>query len=74
MALLNGGFSFLGGGTAAAAQATSKVLYADAAGKANATEVAKTLGLPTSAVSKGKVTSNANVSVVLGQDYEPSSS
>lgn len=72
--LLNGGFTFLEGGTASAAQSASKVLYTDAADKENATEVAKTLGLPTSAVTKGSTTSNANVSVVLGQDYEPTSS
>ncbi len=71
--LLNGGFTFLEGGTAAAAQTTSKVVYADAADKQNATEVAKTLGLPTGAVTKGKVSGNANVAVVLGQDYEPAS-
>ncbi|MBE8469860.1 LCP family protein [Streptomyces justiciae] len=71
--LLNGGFTFLEGGTASGTQAASKVVYADAADKENATEVAKTLGLPTSAVSKGKTTSNANVSVVLGQNYDPSS-
>jgi anionic cell wall polymer biosynthesis LytR-Cps2A-Psr (LCP) family protein len=69
--LLNGGFTFLEGGTADAA-ATSAVIYADAADKENATEVAKTLGLPTSSVTKGKVSANATVSVVLGQDYEPS--
>ncbi|MEU6603480.1 LytR C-terminal domain-containing protein [Streptomyces shenzhenensis] len=72
--LLNGGFSFLEGGTASAAQAASKVLYSDAAHKDDATEVAKTLGLPDGAVSKGTVGSNADVSVVLGQDYTPSSS
>jgi anionic cell wall polymer biosynthesis LytR-Cps2A-Psr (LCP) family protein len=71
--LLNGGFTFLEGGTASAAQSASKVLYTDAADKQNATEVAKTLGLPAGAVAKGKVTSNASVSVILGQDYEPSS-
>ncbi|NUR42780.1 MAG: LytR family transcriptional regulator [Streptomyces sp.] len=71
--LLNGGFTFLEGGTASGTQAASKVVYADAADKENATEVAKTLGLPTSAVSKGRTTSNANVSVVLGQNYDPSS-
>ncbi|QIJ62622.1 LCP family protein [Streptomyces sp. JB150] len=68
--LLNGGFTFLESGTAAA-QGTSKVLYAEAADRQNATEVAKTLGLPESAVTKGEVTSNANVSVVLGRDYAP---
>ena len=72
--LLNGGFTFLDGGTPSGTQATSKVVYADAADKTNATEVAKTLGLPGSAVTKGKVSSSANVSVILGQDYKPSSS
>ncbi|MFD3839992.1 LCP family protein [Streptomyces sp. NPDC058642] len=72
--LLNGGFTFLEGGTASAAQSASEVVYTDAADKKNATEVAKTLGLPTSAVTKGKASSNANVSVVLGQDYEPPAS
>jgi anionic cell wall polymer biosynthesis LytR-Cps2A-Psr (LCP) family protein len=72
--LLNGGFTFIDGGTPSSAQSTSKVVYADAADKTNATEVAKTLGLPTSAVSKGTSSSNANVSVILGQDYKPDSS
>ncbi|MEU6142559.1 LytR C-terminal domain-containing protein [Streptomyces sp. NPDC047081] len=72
--LLNGGFTFLGGGTASTTSATSKVVYTDAADKENATEVAKTLGLSASSVSKGKTTSNADVSVILGQDYKPSSS
>ncbi|MBZ9642066.1 LCP family protein [Streptomyces sp. PSKA30] len=71
--LLNGGFTFLEAGTAGSAQAASEITYADAADKENATEVAKTLGLPEDAVVKGKVSSNANVSVVLGQDYEPAS-
>jgi anionic cell wall polymer biosynthesis LytR-Cps2A-Psr (LCP) family protein len=71
--LLNGGFTFLEGGTSTAT-ATSKVVYTDAKDKENASEVAKTLGLRAGAVSKGKTTSNADVSVVLGQDYKPSSS
>ncbi|MFV0136043.1 LytR C-terminal domain-containing protein [Streptomyces sp. HMX87] len=71
--LLNGGFTFLQGGTASAAQATSEVVYADAADKENAVQVAKTLGLPTDSVTQGKVSSNADVTVVLGQDYAPSS-
>ncbi|MFD5571672.1 LCP family protein [Streptomyces cadmiisoli] len=70
--LLNGGFTFLDGGTASSAAATSQVLYAEAADKENAVEVAKTLGLSEEAVAKGETTSNAGVSVVLGQDYEPS--
>ncbi|MFF9766044.1 LytR C-terminal domain-containing protein [Streptomyces sp. NPDC014636] len=72
--LLNGGFTFLEGGSAAGTQATSKVLYADAADKADAAEVAKTLGLPAGSVTKGSVSSGADVSVVLGGDYQPSSS
>ncbi|MGX1547125.1 LytR C-terminal domain-containing protein [Streptomyces adustus] len=71
VALLNGGFTFLDGGIADGSEATSEVTYADAADKDNATEVAKTLGLPTSAVTKGKVSANAAVVVVLGQDYKP---
>ncbi|KUL42983.1 LytR C-terminal domain-containing protein [Streptomyces regalis] len=71
--LLNGGFTFLEGGSASTA-ATSEVVYADAADKDDATEVAKTLGLPSAAVTKGDVSANADVSVVLGQDYRPSSS
>ncbi|MFH0518230.1 LCP family protein [Streptomyces sp. M41] len=70
--LLNGGFTFLEGGTADTA-ATSEVVYADAADKENATEVAKTLGLPAGAVTKGEVSGNADVTVVVGQDYAPSS-
>ncbi|MFE5400668.1 LCP family protein [Streptomyces sp. NPDC056580] len=72
--LLNGGFTFLEGGTAAGARTTSQVLYADAADKANAAEVAKTLGLPAGSVAKGAVSSGADVSVVLGGDYRPASS
>jgi anionic cell wall polymer biosynthesis LytR-Cps2A-Psr (LCP) family protein len=71
--LLNGGFTFLDGGTASGVQAKSKVVYTDAADKQNATEVAQTLGLPAGSVTKGTATSNADVSVVLGQDFKPSS-
>jgi anionic cell wall polymer biosynthesis LytR-Cps2A-Psr (LCP) family protein len=72
--LLNGGFTFLEGGSASGTQATSKVIYSDASDKQNATEVAKTLGLPAGAVTKGTVSSGADVSVVLGVDYKPSAS
>ncbi|MEU6093581.1 LytR C-terminal domain-containing protein [Streptomyces sp. NPDC047079] len=70
--LVNGGYTFIDAGTAAA-QTASRVTYADDGDKENAIEVTKTLGLPTSAVQKGKVTSNANVSVVLGQNFKASS-
>ncbi|WP_460108575.1 LytR C-terminal domain-containing protein [Streptomyces sp. YKOK-J1] len=72
--LLNGGFTFLEGGSAAGARTTSQVFYADAADKADAAEVAKTLGLPAGSVAKGTVSSGADVSVVLGADYRPASS
>ncbi|MFI8834179.1 LCP family protein [Streptomyces afghaniensis] len=71
--LLNGGFTFLEGGTAGSARATSEVTYADAADKADAAEVAKTLGLPAGSVTKGRTSASADVAVVLGQDYKPSS-
>lgn len=72
--LVNGGYTFLDSGTAVTTQSVSQITYADAAQKENAAEVAKTLGLPAGSVKKGTVTSNADVSVVLGQDYEPSTS
>ncbi len=68
--LLNGGYAFVDSGTADAAQAVSRITYADAAKKQDAVEVAKTLGLPTGSVKEGKVVSNADVSVVLGQNYK----
>ncbi|MDU0301937.1 LytR C-terminal domain-containing protein [Streptomyces sp. PAL114] len=71
--LLNGGFTFLEGGTASSTEGTSEVVYADPAEKENATEVAKTLGLPAGSVSKGKISGNARVAVILGQDYDPRS-
>ncbi|MER6092583.1 LCP family protein [Streptomyces bluensis] len=70
--LINGGYTFLDAGTAPAAQTASRVTYADAASKDDAVEVAKTLGLPVGSVQKGRTTSNADISVVLGQDYEGS--
>ncbi|MFD9223945.1 LytR C-terminal domain-containing protein [Streptomyces sp. NPDC060064] len=68
--LVNGGYSVLDGGKADDTVTTSKVTYGDVAQKAKAVEVAKTLGLPASAVEKGKAVTNADVSVVLGKDYE----
>ncbi|UUN26872.1 LCP family protein [Streptomyces sp. FIT100] len=67
--LVNGGYAFVDAGKAETASA-SQVLYGDAAQKAKAVEVAKTLGLPESAVEKGKAAANADVTVVLGTDYE----
>ncbi|MCN9239498.1 LCP family protein [Streptomyces sp. RY43-2] len=71
--LVNGGYAFVDAGSGTP-RATSEITYADDGDKENAVEVAKTLGLPTGSVKKGKVTSNVTVSVVLGQDYKPSAS
>ncbi|WP_353942523.1 LCP family protein [Streptomyces sp. HUAS MG91] len=68
VALVNGGYTYVSGGTDTAVPA-SRVTYADADSKQDAVEVAKTLNLPTSAVKKGETTANADVSVVLGQNY-----
>ncbi|MFF7181449.1 LytR C-terminal domain-containing protein [Streptomyces sp. NPDC008121] len=67
--LINGGFTYAGG-SGTGTEAKSQVLYADDARKATAVEVAKTLGLPTGAVKKGKTAGNAEVTVVLGEDYK----
>ncbi|MFJ2646635.1 LytR C-terminal domain-containing protein [Streptomyces sp. NPDC087420] len=69
-AVINGGYSYVDGGSADA-EVSSQVIYGDAAIKEQAVEVAKTLGLPTDAVKKGTPAANADVSVVLGQDYAP---
>ena len=67
--LVNGGYTYVDGGTADAALTRSQVLYADAAMRSKAVEAAKTLGLPATAVTKGRVAANADVTVVLGSDY-----
>ncbi|MCX4509115.1 LCP family protein [Streptomyces sp. NBC_01619] len=67
--LVNGGYAFVDAGKADT-ESSSQVIYGDAAQKQNAVEVAKTLGLKESAVEKGKAAANADVLVVLGQDYE----
>lgn len=69
ISLVNGGYTFVDSGAGSTAQAASQITYADAAKKTQATEVAKTLGLPAGVVRKGKTAANADVSVILGQDY-----
>ncbi|PVE08542.1 LCP family protein [Streptomyces scopuliridis] len=69
ISLVNGGYGFVDAGTAEVLT-SSQVTYGDEAKKPEAEEVAKTLGLPVGAVKKGKAATNADVSVVLGQDYE----
>ncbi|MFJ6612531.1 LytR C-terminal domain-containing protein [Streptomyces sp. NPDC091289] len=67
--LVNGGYAFVDSGKAGA-EASSVVLYRSAEDKEKATEVAKTLGLSAGDVKKGEPAANADVSAVLGQDYE----
>ncbi|MEV4329359.1 LytR C-terminal domain-containing protein [Streptomyces sp. NPDC049597] len=69
ISLVNGGYTVIDGGRADPT-AASQVTYGDEAQKAKAQEVAKTLGLPADAVKKGKAAANADVSVVLGSDFE----
>lgn len=69
ISLVNGGYTVIDGGKADTT-AASQVTYGDEAQKAKAQEVAKTLGLPADAVTKGKAAANADVSVVLGSDFE----
>jgi hypothetical protein len=68
VALVNGGYTVLDSGRADSTPA-SRITYADDARKAEAAEVAKTLGLPAGAVRKGATAPNADITVVLGKDY-----
>ncbi|MFG1806106.1 LCP family protein [Streptomyces sp. NPDC049040] len=71
-AIVNGGtYTYVPGGKASATKTASQVLYADPARLAAAKDVAATLGLPPTAVKKGKVPSNADIAVTLGKDYTP---
>ncbi|WP_326594818.1 LCP family protein [Streptomyces brevispora] len=67
--LVNGGYAFVNGGKSDPV-ASSEIIYKDAADKEKATQVAKTLDLPTSAVKRGEPAGNAAVSVVIGQNYK----
>ncbi|MFE9300684.1 LytR C-terminal domain-containing protein [Streptomyces sp. NPDC006856] len=67
--LVNGGYAFVDSGKAGT-ETSSVVLYRSAEDKEKAVEVAKTLGLSPGDVKKGEPAANADVSAVLGQDYE----
>ncbi|MCX5608000.1 LytR C-terminal domain-containing protein [Streptomyces sp. NBC_00047] len=71
-ALLNGGYDFVDGGKADKTAAASQITYQDDAQKDRAIEVAKTLGLPETAVKKAENAVNADVVVILGKDYKAS--
>jgi hypothetical protein len=68
-AVVNSGYTYVSAGTATT-QALSQVTYADAAQKANATELAKTLGLSAKVVKKAAGAANADITVVIGTDYK----
>ncbi|MBI0297351.1 LCP family protein, partial [Streptomyces sp. PRKS01-29] len=70
VALVNGGFTVVTATEGGAARSASRVTYADASQAGQAKEVAKTLGLPGSAVRKGKGAANADITVLLGPDYD----
>ncbi|MFD4989491.1 LytR C-terminal domain-containing protein [Streptomyces sp. NPDC058374] len=70
-ALVNGGYAYVGRGSGDTARAASSVTYEKDGDKAEAVEVARTLGLPDSAVGQGSTPGNVDVSVVLGGDYRP---
>ncbi|MFB6564447.1 MULTISPECIES: LCP family protein [unclassified Streptomyces] len=69
-ALVNGGYAFVDGGKADKTAATSQITYQDDAQRDRAIEVAKTLGLPETAVKKAENAVNAEVVVILGKDYK----
>jgi hypothetical protein len=69
IALINGGFTVVDARAAEETQATSQVTYADEAHRETALEAARTLGLPEDAVTRGEGAGNADVTVLLGEDY-----
>lgn len=71
-ALLNGGYTLVDGGKADKTAPASQITYQDDAQRDKAIEVAKTLGLPETAVKKAENAVNADVVVTLGKDYKPS--
>lgn len=71
-ALVNGGYTLVDGGKADKTAPTSQITYQDDAQRDKALEVAKTLGLPETAVKKAENAVNADVVVTLGKDYKSS--
>jgi hypothetical protein len=67
--LINGGFTVVDARAAEETQATSQVTYADESHRETALEAARTLGLPEDAVTRGEGAGNADVTVLLGEDY-----
>ncbi|RBM09373.1 LCP family protein [Streptomyces sp. PT12] len=69
IALVNGGFTVVDARASDATEAESRVTYADPAHQEVAVEVARTLGLPDEAAVEGEGAGNADVTIILGEDY-----
>ncbi|MGP3968961.1 LCP family protein [Streptomyces sp. 6N223] len=67
--LVNGGFTVVDARAAEETQAASQVTYADEAHRETALDAARTLGLPEDAVTQGEGAGNADVTILLGEDY-----
>lgn len=68
--LVNSGYHVVGGGDQTQPRTTSVVTYATEKAAKRAQEVARTLGLPKDAVREQRGAANADVTVVLGSDFE----
>ncbi|OIV37752.1 hypothetical protein BIV57_09250 [Mangrovactinospora gilvigrisea] len=69
--LTNGGYSMLPGGGNVSVRAKSQIAYTDPSNKADALDIAKTLGLPAGDVAATKAKISGDVAVTIGQDYKP---
>ncbi|RKN11109.1 LCP family protein [Streptomyces radicis] len=69
IALVNGGFTVVDARAADATETESRVTWADPAHQEVAVEVARTLGLPDEAAVEGEGAGNADVTIILGEDY-----
>lgn len=67
--LVNGGFTVVDSRAVTDVQRASEVTYADAAHRETALKVARTLDLSEDAVRQADAAGNADVTVVLGEDY-----
>ncbi|MGW3296724.1 LytR C-terminal domain-containing protein [Streptomyces xiamenensis] len=69
VALINGGFSVVDSRTAPEPGETSRITYRAEEHRETAVEAARTLGLPEDVVEAGDGAPNADVTIVLGEDY-----
>ncbi|WP_042402984.1 LCP family protein [Streptacidiphilus carbonis] len=70
-AVVNGGFTLVPGSSKApSTQSTSSITYSDDTRAADAKQLAQDLGLPATVVTKVTSSQSADLTVVLGKDYE----